>query len=54
MSKDLGPIEIVGAEAIGPPGQRRFRLFAVIHNIANRGPGFPHSTPPGSACQLSS
>ena len=34
MSKDLGPIEIVGAEAIGPPGQRRFRLFAVIHKIA--------------------
>ncbi|HEY6284553.1 MAG TPA: DUF3090 family protein [Ktedonobacteraceae bacterium] len=34
MSKDLGPIEIIGAEAIGQPGQRRFRLFAMIHNIA--------------------
>lgn len=34
MSKDLGRIEIVGAEAIGPPGQRRFRLFAMIHNTA--------------------
>jgi uncharacterized repeat protein (TIGR03847 family) len=34
MSKDLGPIEIVGAEAIGKPGQRRFRLFAMIHNIS--------------------
>ena len=34
MSKDLGPIEIVGAEAIGEPGQRRFRLFAMIHNIS--------------------
>ena len=34
MSKDLGPIEIVGAEAIGQPGQRRFRLFAMIHNIS--------------------
>ncbi len=28
MSKDLGPISNVGAEAIGEPGQRRFRLFA--------------------------
>ncbi|HXZ04707.1 MAG TPA: DUF3090 family protein [Ktedonobacteraceae bacterium] len=34
MSKDLGPIDIVGAEAIGQPGQRRFRLFAMIHNIS--------------------
>jgi uncharacterized repeat protein (TIGR03847 family) len=34
MSKDLGPIEIVGAEAIGQPGQRRFRLFALTHNIS--------------------
>ncbi len=34
MSKDLGPIEIVGAEAIGQPGQRRFRLFAMIHDIS--------------------
>src|SRR5207249_10391805 len=31
-SSDL--IEIVGAEAIGQPGQRRFRLFAMIHNIS--------------------
>lgn len=28
MSKDLGPIDTLGAEAIGQPGQRRFRLFA--------------------------
>jgi uncharacterized repeat protein (TIGR03847 family) len=34
MSKDLGPIEIVGAEAIGQPGQRRFRLFAMVHTIS--------------------
>jgi uncharacterized repeat protein (TIGR03847 family) len=34
MSRDLGPIEIVGAEAIGQPGERRFRLFAMIHNIS--------------------
>jgi uncharacterized repeat protein (TIGR03847 family) len=34
MSKDLGPIDIVGAETIGQPGQRRFRLFAMIHNIS--------------------
>lgn len=34
MSKDLGPIEIVGAEAIGQPGQRRFRLFAMLHNTS--------------------
>lgn len=26
--RDLGPTEILGAEAIGQPGQRRFRLFA--------------------------
>ncbi len=25
---DLGPVETIGAEAIGQPGQRRFRLFA--------------------------
>jgi uncharacterized repeat protein (TIGR03847 family) len=29
MSIDLGPIEILGAEAIGQPGERRFRLFAL-------------------------
>lgn len=28
MSSDLGPVEVLGAEAIGQPGQRRFRLFA--------------------------
>lgn len=28
MSTDLGPVEILGAEAVGQPGQRRFRLFA--------------------------
>jgi uncharacterized repeat protein (TIGR03847 family) len=27
-TKDLGAVEVVGAEAIGQPGQRRFRLFA--------------------------
>ncbi len=27
-TKDLGVVEVVGAEAIGQPGQRRFRLFA--------------------------
>ena|SRR5438876_819744 len=34
MNKDLGPVEIVGAEAVGKPGQRRFRLFAMSHNIS--------------------
>lgn len=34
MSKDLGPIEILGAEAVGQPGQRRFRLFAMAHDIS--------------------
>ena len=34
MNKDLGPIEIVGAEAVGQPGQRRFRLYAMSHNIS--------------------
>jgi uncharacterized repeat protein (TIGR03847 family) len=34
MSKDLGPVDIVGAEAIGQPGERRFRLFAMIDNIS--------------------
>jgi len=28
MSTDLGPAETLGAEAIGQPGQRRFRIFA--------------------------
>ncbi len=34
MSRDLGPVEIVGAEAIGQPGQRRFRLFALVRDIS--------------------
>jgi uncharacterized repeat protein (TIGR03847 family) len=34
MSRDLGPVEIVGVEAIGQPGQRRFRLFALVRDIA--------------------
>ena len=34
MNKDLGPIEIFGAEAVGQPGQRRFRLYAMSHNIS--------------------
>jgi uncharacterized repeat protein (TIGR03847 family) len=29
MSTDLGPVRILGAEAIGGPGQRRFRLYAL-------------------------
>ena len=29
MSTDLGPVDILGAEAVGEPGQRRFRLFAL-------------------------
>lgn len=28
MSTNLGSVDILGAEAIGQPGQRRFRLFA--------------------------
>jgi uncharacterized repeat protein (TIGR03847 family) len=28
MSKDLGLVELLGADAVGPPGERRFRLFA--------------------------
>src|ERR1700722_5104037 len=28
MSTDLGPINILGADAVGEPGQRRFRLYA--------------------------
>jgi len=34
MSKDLGPVDIVGAEAVGQPGERRFRLFALARNIS--------------------
>lgn len=34
MSRDLGPVEIVGVEAIGQPGQRRFRLFALVRDIS--------------------
>ena len=28
MSTDMGPVNIVGADAVGEPGQRRFRLYA--------------------------
>ncbi len=28
MSTDLGPVNILGADAVGGPGQRRFRLYA--------------------------
>ncbi|MBV9231854.1 MAG: DUF3090 family protein [Chloroflexi bacterium] len=28
MSVDLGPVSVLGADAVGQPGQRRFRLFA--------------------------
>jgi uncharacterized repeat protein (TIGR03847 family) len=28
MSRDLGLVDVLGADAVGPPGQRRFRLFA--------------------------
>ncbi|HET9919675.1 MAG TPA: DUF3090 family protein [Ktedonobacteraceae bacterium] len=28
MSVDLGQVDVLGAEAVGQPGQRRFRLFA--------------------------
>ncbi len=28
MSKDLGPVQILGADSVGQPGQRRFRLYA--------------------------
>ncbi len=28
MSTDLGPVDVLGADAVGQPGQRRFRLFA--------------------------
>lgn len=34
MSRDLGPVEIVGVEAIGQPGERRFRLFALVRDIS--------------------
>jgi uncharacterized repeat protein (TIGR03847 family) len=27
MSVDLGPVRVLGAEAVGQPGERRFRLF---------------------------
>ena len=27
MSRELGPVDVLGAEAIGQPGQRKFRLF---------------------------
>src|ERR1700686_1122002 len=28
MSTDLGPVNVIGADAVGGPGQRRFRLYA--------------------------
>ncbi len=28
MGVDLGPIDVLGTDAVGRPGQRRFRLFA--------------------------
>lgn len=28
MSTDMGPVNILGADAVGEPGQRRFRLYA--------------------------
>jgi uncharacterized repeat protein (TIGR03847 family) len=28
MSTDLGPVNVIGADAVGEPGQRRFRLYA--------------------------
>jgi uncharacterized repeat protein (TIGR03847 family) len=34
MITDLGPVDIVGAEAIGKPGQRRFRLFALVRDVS--------------------
>jgi uncharacterized repeat protein (TIGR03847 family) len=34
MITDLGPVDIVGAEAIGNPGQRRFRLFALVRDVS--------------------
>jgi uncharacterized repeat protein (TIGR03847 family) len=34
MMRDLGPVGIVGAEAIGQPGQRRFRIFALVRDIS--------------------
>ncbi len=33
MSTDLGPVTLLGADAVGQPGQRRFRLFA--RNLLN-------------------
>src|SRR6266487_1487041 len=34
MSRDMGLVEIVGVEAIGQAGQRRFRLFALVRDIS--------------------
>lgn len=33
MSEDLGLVRVIGAEAVGQPGQRRFRLF--VRNARN-------------------
>src|SRR5260370_24780777 len=30
MIRDLGRVDMVGAEAIGQPGQRRFRIFVLV------------------------
>jgi len=34
MITELGRVDIVGAEAIGQPGQRRFRLFALVRDVS--------------------
>ncbi len=35
MSRDFGIVEVLGAEAVGQPGQRRFRIFVQAeHNSA--------------------
>lgn len=34
MIRDLGPVDMVGAEAIGQPGQRRFRIFVLVRAIS--------------------
>src|SRR5260370_40990862 len=34
MIRDLGRVDMVGAEAIGQPGQRRFRIFVLVRAIS--------------------
>src|SRR6266581_5118242 len=34
MIRELGHVEIVGAESIGQPGQRGFRLFALVRDTS--------------------